>query len=127
MSKIKIFVFTIIFIFSVFSLFQIKFKVQNLNRELIELKTELAHEKNAIHILKAEWAYLNNPHRLQRLAEKFLELEELKPNQIITSESFILAKSNNIENNSMIIKTSLRNKKVTKWRYKDRPDLKSKK
>lgn len=127
MIKFRYVLFSIIFVVSVFSLFQIKFKVQNLNRELKELKAELEHEKNAIHILKAEWAYLNNPIRLQRLTEKFLDLEELKPNQIKNiSNDLVVAENLKQEREGLIVKTSLNMKRNTKWRYKDRPDLKGK-
>lgn len=121
---------------SAFSLFQIKFKVQNLYREVAELKKQLEHEKNSIHVLKAEWAYLNQPERLQRFAEKFLNLSEVKPDQIIIPQtgSIIIAQNKDphkeeIVSNSQLIKTSLSNSHKTnkplkiKWRYKDRPDL----
>ncbi len=68
---------------SVFGLFQVKFKVQQLHREVTELKAQLVHEKDSIHVLKAEWSYLNQPERLSRLSKKFLELEELKADQVL--------------------------------------------
>ena len=37
-----------------------------------------------IAILKAEWAYLSRPDRVQQLAERLLELKPLSANQIIT-------------------------------------------
>ena len=121
---------------SAFGLFQIKFKVQNLHREVAELKKQLEHEKNSIHVLKAEWAYLNQPERLQRFAEKFLNLSEVKPEQIIIPQtgSIIIAQkkesySEETINNSQFIKASMSKQSGTnkplkiKWRYKDRPDL----
>lgn len=121
---------------SAFGLFQIKFKVQNLHREVAELKKQLEHEKNSIHVLKAEWAYLNQPERLQKFAEKFLNLSEVNPDQIIIPQtgSIIIAQNKEpykeeIVSNSQFIKTSLGNQNrmnkplKIKWRYKDRPDL----
>ena len=126
MIKQRYILFFILLGISVFGLFQIKFKVQNLNRELVELKLQLEQEKSSIHVLKAEWAYLNQPERLDRLAKKFLDLVELKPEQIILA-------TNNTENTSInnengkLIKASYRESKIVKWRYRSRPDLKVKK
>lgn len=128
----------------VFALFQIKFRVQNLHREVKELERMLEHEKNSMHVLKAEWTYLNQPERLQRLAEKFLNLSELRVDQIMLAEKdkIIVAqqkeqKFNQVNNasiigNGQLVRTSLdtsytnRNRAI-KWRYKDRPDLMRKK
>ncbi len=76
----------ILFSFSVFGLFQIKFKVQSLHIEVAEIKKQLEHEKNSIHVLKAEWAYLNQPERLQKLSEKYLNLKELQHDQIMIAQ-----------------------------------------
>ena len=119
----------------IFSLFQVKFKVQHLHREVAELQKQLEHEKDSIHVLKAEWAYLNKPERLQRLSSKFLELAEVKAEQIMITKpgSIIIAQAPEpssfiqVENNNQLIKTSMtgnsHKKTATKWRYKDRPDL----
>ncbi len=128
MIKQRYLIFFILLGISVFGLFQIKFKVQNLNRELAELRQQLEHEKRSIHVLKAEWAYLNQPERLNRLTKKFLDLKELKPEQIMLASN----NSQNIGNkpitaNSKIIKASYRKPKIAKWRYRNRPDLMGKK
>jgi hypothetical protein len=128
MFKLRYIAFVILLAASVFGLFQVKFKVQTLHRELAELKQQLEREKNAIHVLKAEWAYLNQPERLNRLVVKFLDLSELKSEQIMLSENtqnkILKAASNK---NSQIIKASYTPRKAVKWRYKDRPDLRYKK
>ena len=117
----------------IFGLFQVKFKVQNLDREMNELKQQLAHEKETIHVLKAEWAYLNQPERLQRLAEKFLDLTEVKHDQLMLTQagSMIIAVAPvqpQIKEQDLnpIVKVSyqsspsnLTNK--VKWHYKARP------
>ncbi len=128
MIKFRYVIFLFLLSAFVAGLFQIKFKVQVLHRELAELKQQLEQEKNSIHVLKAEWAYLNQPERLQRLAERFLDLRELRSDQImLSSNDFnkILKEPSNEQ--GKIIKTSLPSKKNVKWRYKDRPDLKLKK
>jgi hypothetical protein len=113
----------------IFSLFQVKFKVHNLHQEMAETRKHLEREKDSIHVLKAEWAYLNQPERLHRLSTKFLNLSEVKPCQISNDGNKISATINVAEKpsglNSNIIKTSYTNN--TKWRYKERPDLMRKK
>lgn len=131
----------VLFVFSLFiyALFQVKFQVQELHREAFELKRELRHEKDAIHVLKAEWAYLNQPERLQRLSEKFLDLKEVKPNQLpptkeqylITPKELNIASSFNVQ---PVVKVSYehnskskvqKNKSKGKWNYRKRPTIKS--
>ncbi len=124
----------------VFGLFQVKFRVQNLHREVAELQKQLDHEKSSIHVLKAEWTYLNQPERLQRLAEKFLNLSEVKSDQIMLTVqgSIITAQKKVINNpdaitNNQLIQTSMNssNKSIKpakiKWRYRERPDLSKRK
>ncbi|MEK6734611.1 MAG: hypothetical protein AABY27_05890 [Pseudomonadota bacterium] len=117
----------------VFGLFQVKFKVQNLNKEMSELQKQLEHEKNSIYVLKAEWTYLNQPERLQRLSEKHLKLAEIKVEQIMFAEpgDIIVARNskapNIIQENKNLIKTSMNippyKANSTKWRYRERPAI----
>jgi cell division protein FtsL len=71
---------------SVFGLFQIKYKVLDLRKDLSEINRQLEQEKEAIHVLKAEWAYLNQPDRLKRLASKHLKLEPVTVAQMHRTE-----------------------------------------
>lgn len=121
--------------FSVFGLFQIKFKVQQLHNEALELKSQLAHEKDSIHVLKAEWAYLNQPERLHRLSKKFLDLAEVKSDQVLPvkpgSIITLVKESEDTEGleNKNLVKVSYNKnsnrKKAVKWNYKERPALKT--
>ncbi len=136
MIRIRHVLILVLFVISVFGLFQIKFKVQNLHLEVAELKRSLEHEKNSIHVLKAEWAYLNQPERLQRLAEKYLNLREVQHDQIMIAKpnSYIIAQTKEVKfANNDIIPASTKARLVNstkfspiKWRYKERPDLNSK-
>ena len=137
MIKLRYLLTLILFAICIFGLFQVKFKVQQLHREVAELQKQLDHEKNSIYVLKAEWAYLNKPERLQKLATKFLNLAEMKSAQIMIAkpDSIIIAQTNTVndtnlavDNQNNFIKASMNSvapKKVSavKWRYKDRPDL----
>lgn len=63
-------------------LYLVKYSVQNIQREVDSTRAELAQEKESLHLLKAEWAYLNRPERLQRLASKHLDLVPLDSKRI---------------------------------------------
>ncbi|MFM9890779.1 MAG: hypothetical protein ACKVOE_09120 [Rickettsiales bacterium] len=63
-------------------LYLVKYNAQCMQREVAALKHDLANEKESLHLLNAEWAYLNRPERLQELAEKHLELVPLDSRQI---------------------------------------------
>ena len=67
-----------------FALFQVKYEVQSLEEGISRTLHQIAEEKETLHILKAEWAYLNEHKRLQVLAEKYLEIEPVKAQQINT-------------------------------------------
>ncbi len=63
-------------------LYLVKYSVQNIQRDVDFARSELAQEKESLHLLKAEWAYLNRPDRLQRLASKHLDLVPLDSKRI---------------------------------------------
>lgn len=57
-----------------FGLFHVKYEVQRLETELHQLNSEILKEQRLIHVLKAEWSYLNRPERLSALARRHLDL-----------------------------------------------------
>jgi hypothetical protein len=71
---------------SVLGLFQIKFHVQDLSRDINEFNRQLKQENESLHILKAEWTYLNQPERLKHLVNKYLKLENLHLSQMYKME-----------------------------------------
>ena len=70
--------------FVVFGLFHVKYEVAALEEELGRLNAATLREQNQIHVLEAEWSYLNRPSRLEELAERYLELKPLAPEQLTT-------------------------------------------
>ncbi len=70
----------------VLGLFQIKLAVQDLEGRLATLDRALLESETAIHVLRAEWAYLNRPERLARLAARHLDLAPLAAGQIVATE-----------------------------------------
>jgi hypothetical protein len=67
-----------------FGLFQLKHEVQELEDEMFRLNRAVIAEQQAIHVLKAEWSYINQPQRLQSLAARHLDLQPMKPGQLGT-------------------------------------------
>ncbi len=65
------------FAIAAYALYMVKFSVQNLQREVVTAQRDLAQEKESLHLLNAEWAYLNRPERLRRLSDAHLNLVPL--------------------------------------------------
>ena len=80
-KPVNIFSLTII-ILSALGLFKIKHYVQNLNKDYSEIAKYVDQEKEAIHVLKAEWTYLNQPERLRKIISNYLELDTIRIDQI---------------------------------------------
>jgi hypothetical protein len=59
-------------------------KVQRAEKELVRTQRALAHEKEAIRVLRAEWAYLNRPERLELLAAQYLDLVPPGANALVS-------------------------------------------
>ena len=57
-----------------YGLYNMKYEVKGLEGRLTELNHQLLEQEEAIQVLRAEWSYLNRPARLQRLAQRHLEL-----------------------------------------------------
>ncbi|MGL5720703.1 MAG: cell division protein FtsL [Alphaproteobacteria bacterium] len=55
-------------------LFHIKYKVIDLETRLKNVHQKTVATKESIKVLHAEWGYLNNPGRLQQLAQKYLHI-----------------------------------------------------
>jgi cell division protein FtsL len=89
MIRISLIVVLAILGLNAFGLFHIKYQVKNLRHDLEEVNFQIAQEKEAIHVLKAEWTYLNQPDRLRQLATKYLTLEKTKVSQLAKMENDI--------------------------------------
>lgn len=69
------------------AMFLVKYEVQALEEDLRAANHQIRRDREQIHVLQAEWAYLNEPSRLRALAEKHLNLHPLEPTQVITLAS----------------------------------------
>jgi hypothetical protein len=63
-------------------LFQVKFEVQALEKELKALNGQIYANQQAIHVLEAEWSHLNDPARLSELNARLLGLVPVEPKQL---------------------------------------------
>lgn len=64
------------------ALFQVKHEVQQKERRLEALNEQILRDQETIHILKAEWSYLNDPERLARLARRHLDFKPMDTAQV---------------------------------------------
>jgi hypothetical protein len=71
-------------------LYTMKDQVQRREAELRGLEVAVAAERAALGRLRAEWAMLNQPSRIARLAAAYLELQPALPGQIVTVEDIPL-------------------------------------
>lgn len=65
-------------------LFLIKYQVQDIEQQLSGFNRDIVADREAIHVLKAEWSHLNEPTRLRALAERHLEMKPLRLEQVTT-------------------------------------------
>lgn len=63
--------------------YSIKYKTIFHAETVASLKAEIKKEKDQIGLLRADWAHLTRPERVQALADKLLDLQPLALNQII--------------------------------------------
>ncbi len=70
------------------TLFVVKYQVQDLEGELVEYNRTITENRQAIHVLKAEWSLLNQPSRLRQLAERYLGMSVVEPAQVGTAIEF---------------------------------------
>lgn len=68
------------------TLFEIKHEVQALEEQLLRAERRIRNERETIEVLRAEWSFLNQPARIERLAREHLGLVPVSPDQIVSVE-----------------------------------------
>jgi hypothetical protein len=71
-------------------LFHISYRVQSLEQELTQANRDILREQETIHLLGAEWSYLNEPTRLAELTRRHLTLVPLSAEQMVRIEDLPL-------------------------------------
>ena len=87
MNRISTFVWMVVIVIAAFMLYKVKYEVQTLKNQVAETSRQLEQEKQALHVVAAEWAYLNRPERLQKLAVKYLAASDVTVAQISDIEA----------------------------------------
>lgn len=64
-------------------LFLVKYQVHDLEYEHTRLSHELLEEQRALHVLRAEWATLNDPKRIAQLSKLHLDMQPIQPRQVV--------------------------------------------
>jgi cell division protein FtsL len=65
-----------------FGMFKVKYEVMDLEDELARANRAIVTDQDAIHVLKAEWAFLAQPSRLAELSRRHLDLVPLGTAQL---------------------------------------------
>jgi hypothetical protein len=63
-------------------LFLVKYQVRQLEEKLLTLNQRVLRNQDATHILRAEWAHLNDIARIETLNAKFLKLQPMATAQM---------------------------------------------
>lgn len=86
--KVSFLVYLAVFAALSFGLYLIKYEVQELQDNVKIKQHALAEEQKAIKLLRAEWAYLTRPARLEKLQARYLKLKPIKAEQTLSTASF---------------------------------------
>lgn len=103
MSKFSLFAWVLVVVVAAFMLYRVKYEVQSLRVQIADTSRELEAQREALHVVAAEWAYLNRPERLQALTDKYLSASSVTVSQIAEVEAIpypkqSLAKANPDDN-----------------------------
>ena len=75
------------------ALFYVSQKTHNMKQDLVVVTKDIAQEQEAIRVLEAEWSYLNNPKRLERLTKKYLKTDVMRLDQFVQEDGIKVANS----------------------------------
>ncbi len=82
MQRLSALIWMLVIVVAAFLLYMVKYQVQSLHSQIAETSRELEAEKEALHVVAAEWAYLNRPERIRMLAGKYLSASEVTVEQV---------------------------------------------
>lgn len=71
------------------ALFVVKYRVQDLEAEFKNVNRQIITSEQDLHVLRAEWSHLNQPHRLRQLAGQYLEIGPLDAKRVGDAEHIL--------------------------------------
>ena len=87
MKRFSTLIWMVVIVGAALLLYMAKYQVQALKAQAVETSRELEAEREAMHVVAAEWAYLNRPERLQQLASKYLASSDMTVDQVAEIEA----------------------------------------
>lgn len=66
------------------ALFHVSYDVSAMEDRLTALNRDIVADQESLHVLRAEWSFLNQPARLEELSQRYLDLQPLTGAQIGT-------------------------------------------
>lgn len=84
-------------VFGACGVYMVKYKVQAIKKEVAVTERQLFEEKSNLHVLNAEWTYLNRPDRLKELTAKYLDIKPIRGQQIAEFSTLPYSKLNAAE------------------------------
>lgn len=72
----------VVIVVAAFMLYRVKYEVQALKSQIVQVSLELEQEREMLHVEAAEWSYLNRPENLKRLADKYLDGKNVTVEQV---------------------------------------------
>ena len=66
--------------------YSVKYQAIYASEQIVKTRHQIAKERDAINLLRAEYAHLVRPDRLQALADKQLDMQPLALNQIVKAD-----------------------------------------
>ena len=67
--------------------YAIKYETMRASAEIVRAGHDLQHERDRIGMLRAEWARLSSPERVQTLADRHLDLQVVEVDQMVKASA----------------------------------------
>ena len=85
-------------------LYMLKYKVQDLEHDLVAKQAQIQRDRSAIRVLQAEWTYLNDPNRLRRLSEEYLGFQAASPQNVTSLDALPMRDEKPVQVNASVAK-----------------------
>jgi len=89
------------------ALFMLKYKVQDLEHNLVAKQVQIQRDLSAIRVLQAEWTYLNDPNRLRRLSEEHLGFQAATPQNVTSLDALPMRDETPVQVNASVPKPEI--------------------